>query len=126
MQRGLILFLLHTDADGQQIVKVYFRHFMSLIIELLQDPKLKEHIDFCPKPFIDAKGERILGTFTGGYFYQASQANCDNSTVIVIVVYSDATSFFKSGNTGSAHPVISKPNCCRLLVYSLLTAMSNK
>ena len=110
-----------ADCDLDQNVKLYFRDVRDCALELLQDPHLKDHIDFSPKPTVvslDGRQQRVFGTFSGGLFYQAMQASDQNgNTIANLVVYSDATSFFKTSN-GTAHPVLGMLSvCCPHIVF---------
>ena len=98
--------MLLTDCDNQQKVTFYFRDIQEAALEMLQDPKAKDHIDFHPKPlFNERSGKRIFGPFSSGLWWQIVQVtHGGKSTLACLIFYSDATRFYKSIG---AHPIFS-------------------
>lgn len=82
---------------------VFIRLFEDAVIDLLQDERLKDCIDYEAKP-IFMKGTRVFGPFRSGTFWQQTELQFKGRTVICIMVYSDATELYKGV---SAHPVFS-------------------
>ena len=92
----------------------YYKLFQDIIADILQDPLLKGHIDWEPKPLFDKEGNRIFGPFSSGMFWEEKHIQYKGKTVIVFIVYSDATDFYAGV---SAHPVFSKLSAMLCIYY---------
>ena len=92
-----------TEADGVE-GQVFYKLFEYVVIDLLQDPSFKDAIDYAAKPLFNQDGERLFGPMTSGAAWEDITIQHPGKTPILVVFYSDATTFYK--NT-SAHPVFS-------------------
>ena len=96
---------LRFAAGTQRESSYWYKKIQDIIADILQDPLLKDHIDWHPKPLFGKDGKRVFGPFSSGMFWEEKQFQYKGKTVIVFIVYSDATDFYSGV---SAHPVFSK------------------
>ena len=98
-----------AGCDGAQPVTLFFRNYMDVIVELMQDKAAKGHIDFHPKPLNShhkGEGHRIFAPFRSGLWWQMAHIMSGGKKPIAcLIFYSDATEFYKSCG---AHPVFGK------------------
>ena len=83
---------------------MYYKLIEDAVIDLVQDPLLKDHIDWEAKP-IYKHGQRVFGPFRSGMWMEAMEIKFGDRTVIALIGYSDATEFYKGV---SAHPIFGK------------------
>ncbi len=89
-----------TDKDGAE-GKIFYRLFEDIIVELLQDARLKDFLEYVAKPLHNGK-HRLFGPFSSGLRWEQLQQQFPGKSIILLLVYSDATEFFKGL---SAHPI---------------------
>jgi len=79
----------------------------EIVLELLQDPSAKDHIDFHPRPLYESTGtstKRLFGPFSSGLWWQNVQIKRGNKvTIACLIFYSDGTQFYKNGG---AYPIL--------------------
>ena len=93
-----------SDEDGAE-GKVFYKNFEDVVLDLLQDPSLKDAIDYEAKPLFKEDGERVFGPMTSGMAWEHFEKKLPNGTTILVVFYSDATTFYKRTST---HPVFGR------------------
>jgi hypothetical protein len=84
------------------------RRYEDGVIDLVQDNGLGSVKDWRARPMF-FNGRRVLGPFSSAMWWQLQEYEHPGKTVVGVIVYSDATEFFKGE---SAHPIFSK--CCSL------------
>lgn len=82
--------------------KAYYKLFEQCVHDLLHDPKLKDCIDYEPKPLFNTSGSRVFGPASSGVFWEVKQIEFPDKAIILAVFYSDGTEFYKGV---CAHPV---------------------
>jgi hypothetical protein len=82
--------------------KVFYRFMEDLVVDLLQDPRLSQHIDWHAKPLFSG-GKRLLGPYSSGVNMQLLEKLHPGKTVINLICYSDECEFFKGV---TAHPIM--------------------
>ena len=87
---------------GLEKRKIFYRNFLDVCIELLQDPRFKNCIDYNAKPLFSGD-QRVFGPLSSGLFWELQEHLHPNKTVIPVCIYSDATEFYTSV---TAHPVL--------------------
>ena len=92
-----------TGGEGKEY-KFFYRRFQDCAIELLQNPKLQDFMDYECQPLY-LNGKRTFGPFRSGLFWEMQEAAHPDKTVANMIFYSDETEFFKGI---SAHPVFSE------------------
>ncbi len=74
------------------------------MVELLQDARLKDYLEYVAKPLYNGK-LRLFGPYSSGLRWEQLQQLYPGKTIIQLLVFSDATEFFKGL---SAHPLFGK------------------
>lgn len=73
---------------------LYYRHYLEVAVELLQDSHLGQHVDWRANP-IYVDGVRHFGPFSSGTWMQCMEIKSQGRTVCALLIYSDATQVFK-------------------------------
>lgn len=95
----------------------HFRLVEDVVIELLQDPRMKDEITYQAKQIFQGN-KRVFGPLSSGKFWEELEVKFPDKTIILLIIYSDATEFYKGV---SAHPVFGKMCTVLCTEYTYLT-----
>lgn len=89
--------------------KVFYRHHVDIVVDILQDPVLRDYMDYHAAPLF-ADNKRIFGPFSSNLRWEELQEKYPDRTVICLIMYSDETEFYKGV---TAHPFFGNPPLCQ-------------
>jgi hypothetical protein len=84
--------------------RVFYRLIEDLVVDLLQDPRTIENINWRAKPLFSGN-KRLLGPYSSGVNMEMLEKLHPGKTVINLICYSDEVEFYKGV---TAHPIMGK------------------